>query len=160
MRAEQLIIELETFGYNFYLDGENIRYKFHALVEPPKERIEILLDSLRRNKPEVISYLRANERPNKPLSPHGTGVSLHKMPLSEFEKAGKVLKVWSEVLKEHVYFVSFDAVLNRNPLDLVAYTAQELTAMLGMPPEELKAIHEVKTIFHKGRVIAHERDAA
>src|SRR3990167_4064486 len=55
---------------------------------------------------------------------------LEKMLFSEFEKAGKVLKIWSEVLKEHVYFVSSDAILNRcNTLDAIAYTAQELQAM-------------------------------
>lgn len=85
-----------------------------------------------------------------------TETDILKMPLSEFEKAGKVLKVWSEVLNEHVYFVSSDAVLNRNPLDAVAYTAQELEAMLDMAPEEVKAAHEVKRAFHKAKIAAHK----
>lgn len=97
-----------------------------------------------------------NERPNKPISPHETGLDIQKMPLSKFEKAGKVLKVWSEVLKEHIYFVSSDAVLNRNPLDAVAYTAKELEAMLDMAPEEVKAAHEVKKVFHKAKIAAHK----
>lgn len=86
-----------------------------------------------------------------------TETDIFKMPLSEFVKAGKVLKVWSEVLKEHVYFVSSDAVLNRNPLDAVAYTAQELTAMLDMEPEEVRAAHEVKKVFHKAKVKEHRK---
>lgn len=97
------------------------------------------------------------ERPNKPISPHEAGLDIQKMPLSEFEKAGKVLKVWSEVLGEHVYFVSSDAVLNRNPLDAVAYTAKELEAMLDMAQEEVKAAHEVKKVFSSAKVIEHRK---
>lgn len=95
----------------------------------------------------------ATESPNKPISLHETGLG---MPLSDFEKTGLILKVWSEVLKEHVYFVSSEAVLNRNPLDAVVYTAQELQAMLEMTPEEVKAAHEVKRAFHKAKIAAHK----
>lgn len=85
-----------------------------------------------------------------------TETDILKMPLSEFVKAGKVLKVWSEVLKEHVYFVSTDTCINKT-LDAVAYTAQELQAMLDMTEEEVKAAHEVKKAFHKARVIEHRK---
>lgn len=78
MTTRELITELNTYGYDLYLDGENLRYKFHALVEPPKERVAVLLDSLRRNKPEVISYLRSNERPNKPLSFNEIGLDIQR----------------------------------------------------------------------------------
>lgn len=88
-----------------------------------------------------------------------TETDLQKMPLSDFEKVGLILKVWSEVLKEPVYFVSSEAVLNRSPLDAVAYTGQELQAMLDMAPEEVKAAHEVKRVFHKTKVIEHRKGA-
>lgn len=88
------------------------------------------------------------------------GIDIQTMKLSDFGKAGLTLKIWSEVLQDNVYFVSNDAVIPPNQLDLVAYTAQELTAMLDMQPEELKAIHEVRTIFHRARVIEHRRVAA
>jgi len=99
-----------------------------------------------------------NERPDKPLSSHESGLAILKMPLNEFESAGLILKVRSEVLKEHVYFVSGDSFLNRcNTLDVIAYTSQELQAILDMTPEEVKAAHEVKRVFHKARVIAHRK---
>lgn len=82
---------------------------------------------------------------------------IEKMSINEFKLSGLLLKVYSEVLKEHVYFVSSDAVLNRNPLDAVAYTAQELQTMPDMTPEEVKAAHEVKTLFYKARVIEHRK---
>ncbi len=77
MTVKELVSELQNLGYDLYLDGENIRYRFHALVDPPKERTAVLLDSLKRNKPEVILYLRNNERPDKPLSSHETGLTIH-----------------------------------------------------------------------------------
>ncbi|OGP64680.1 MAG: hypothetical protein A3K22_04985 [Deltaproteobacteria bacterium RBG_16_42_7] len=161
MTIKKLIIELKNYGYDLYLDGGNIGYKFTALIEPPKERIAVLLDSLKRNKPEVISYLGAQESPNKALSPHDAGVDIHSMPLSDFEQAGLVLKVYSEVLQEHICFVSSDAVINRcNNLDAVSYNAQELTTMIDMTPEELKAVHMAKTVFHRARVISHMRVAS
>lgn len=84
---------------------------------------------------------------------------IQKTKLSDFQQAGLILKIWSEVLNDHVYFVSSDSVLNRNPLDAVAYTARELEAMLDMEPAEVQAVHEVKRLFYKGRVIAHRRVA-
>lgn len=155
MNATELVSELKNDGYDLYLEDENIRYKFHSLVEPPKERIAVLLDSLKRNKAEVISYLRAQESPNKATSSHDAGVSIQKMQLSEFGKAGLVVKVFSEVLQDHVFFVSNEEAITPNQLDLVSYTAKELTAMLDMQPEEVQAIYEVKTIFHRARVIEH-----
>lgn len=152
----QLVSELKNHGYDIYLEGENLRYKFHSLIEPPKERIAVLLDSLKRNKLEVISYLRAKESPNKATSSYDAGV----MSLNEFGEAEITLKIWSEVLNEMIYFVSSDVVINNNPLDAVAYTAQELTAMLGMEPEEVRAAHTIKALFHKARVIEHRRVAA
>lgn len=88
-----------------------------------------------------------------------TELPIEKMPLSDFEKAGLILPVWSEVLKERIYFVSSEAVINRNPLDTIAYNAQELQAMLDMTPEEVRAAHEVKRLFYKARVIEHRKGA-
>lgn len=83
----------------------------------------------------------------------------HNMSLSDFEKAGRTLKVWSEILKEYVFLTSSETDFNRcNLLDGVAYTAKELQAMLYMTPDELRAAHEVKKVFDKARVIEHRKD--
>mgnify|MGYP001572507907 CR=1 FL=1 len=66
-------------------------------------------------------------------------VDILKMSLSEFKNSSLILKVWSDILNDHIYFIPSDAVLSRNPLDLVAYTAQELQEMLSMTPEEVRA---------------------
>lgn len=101
--------------------------------------------------------LHVNSHGNKMETKAGTDTQ--KMPLSEFEKAGLILKVWSEVLKEHVYFVSSEAIVRLNPLDAVAYTAQELQAMFDMDAKEVSAVHELKRLFHKARVIEHSKTA-
>lgn len=85
---------------------------------------------------------------------------IKKMSLSEFEKAGLIVKIWSDILNDYIYFVSNDAVITLNPLDLVSYTAKELTAMLGMQPEEVRTAHTVKSIFSKAKVTQHRRVAA
>lgn len=82
------------------------------------------------------------------------------MKLSDFGKAGLIIPVWSEILMEKIYFVSSDAVIPRNQLDAVSYTAQELTAMLSMTPEELRTAHTVKKIFGKAMITKHRRVAA
>lgn len=82
-------------------------------------------------------------------------VDILKMSLSEFKNSGLVLKVWSDTLNDHIYFIPSDAVLSRNPLDLVAYTATELQEMLSMTPEEVRTAHSVKALFHKARVTKH-----
>jgi hypothetical protein len=56
-----LINELKTIGYALYLDGENLKYKYHALTEPPKERVISLLNTLKANKEAVIGYLKESK---------------------------------------------------------------------------------------------------
>lgn len=123
----------------------------------------VLERNLKGNSRETEAKREGNfEAKNEGESFHdgiGTGTDIQKMPLSDFEKAGLILKVWSDVLKDHVYFVSSEAVLNWNPLDAIAYTAQELQAILDMTPEEVRAAHEVKRAFHKAKVIEHRKGA-
>lgn len=88
-----------------------------------------------------------------------TETDIKKMPLSDFEKAGLILKVYSEVLQDHVYFISSEEAITRNQLDAVAYTPKELQQMLGMSPQEVQAAHMVKAIFHRARVKEHRRVA-
>lgn len=150
----KILDNLKALGYSVTLEGDNIRLRYLGQGEHPAEA-KPFTEELKNNKAQAISYLRAQDSPNKALSLHDEGVSIHKMPLSEFGEAGITLKIWSEVLNDHILFISDDAVITLNPLDLVAYTAMELTAMLDMEPEEVQAAHEVKRAFHRTRVIKH-----
>lgn len=86
------------------------------------------------------------------------GGDIQKMQLSEFEQAGLIVPVWSEMLMEKIYFVSSDAVISPN--GGVTYTATELNAMLNMTETEVRAAHTVKSIFRRSRVMEHRRVAA
>lgn len=92
-----------------------------------------------------------------PTSLHDAGIDIQKMSLSEFGNAGISLKIWSEVLQDHVYFISSEDAITRNQLDAVAYSATELTKTLSMTPQEVQAAHSVKTIFHKAKIVEHRR---
>ena len=134
----KILDNLKALGYSVDLEGDNIRLRYLGQGEHPAEA-KPLIEVLKNNKAQVISCLRAQETPNKGISSHDAGIDIQKMPLRDFEQAGLTLKVYSEVLNDHIFFISDETVLNRNPLDLVAYTATELTAMIDMEPEEVMA---------------------
>ena len=74
--------------------------------------------------------------------------SIENMRLSEFAGSGLVREVRSRVLDEHVLFVADTAVLPQNNR-LVVYRAGELTELVGLPPEQLRAIHAVKKVARR-----------
>ncbi|OGP65588.1 MAG: hypothetical protein A3K22_03525 [Deltaproteobacteria bacterium RBG_16_42_7] len=63
MNIQLAIGELEQLGYSISLEGENIRCKYLALIEPPKDKVIPLLDTLKRNKQAVIDYLEPKQDP-------------------------------------------------------------------------------------------------
>ena len=53
-----IVTRLKSYGYDLYLEGSTLRYKCLALLEPPKDKVLPLLDTLKRNKQAVIEYLK------------------------------------------------------------------------------------------------------
>ena len=51
------VLELEQLGYTFSLDGGTVRYS-HSGERPAPERVQPLLDYLRRHREEAVSFLR------------------------------------------------------------------------------------------------------
>jgi len=58
MNIQLAIGELEQLGYSISLEGENIRCKCLSLIEPSRDKVLPLLETLRRNKQAVIEYLK------------------------------------------------------------------------------------------------------
>lgn len=56
--VSNLINELKTIGYDLYLDGDNLKYEYHNKIEPPKEKVILLLQELKNHKHEVIRELK------------------------------------------------------------------------------------------------------
>lgn len=73
MNIQARITELEKLGYHLYLDRGQIRYKCLILIEPPKDKVLPLLDTLKRNRETVIGYLKPK---NTPI-PHDTLKTLY-----------------------------------------------------------------------------------
>ena len=82
--------------------------------------------------------------------------SIEGMRLAEFAGSGLVRTVRSRVLDEHVLFAADTAVLPQNNR-LVVYRAYELTELVGLPPEQLRAIHAVKKSLD-GELLAYAED--
>src|SRR3990172_3743667 len=55
-----LIGKLNTIGYEIYLDGDKVKYRYTLSGEPPAEKVKPLLDELRNHKEDIISHLRFN----------------------------------------------------------------------------------------------------
>jgi len=72
------------------------------------------------------------------------------MPLAVFATAGLQITVESDHLGETVIFLSDNAVSDRAE-KRVAYRACELEKLIGLSPESLRRVHEVKKMFD-GRV--------
>jgi hypothetical protein len=82
--------------------------------------------------------------------------SIEDMPLSQFAGSGLVRKIHSRVLDEVVLFAADNAeicVAN----SLVVYRAKELRKLVGMPPDQLRAVHAVKKVLD-GEVIEASAD--
>ena len=59
MRA-RLFSDLESIGYEIFLEGNNIRYRYKKFGNPP-ETAKRLIDELRQCKQEAIKILSANK---------------------------------------------------------------------------------------------------
>ena len=76
------------------------------------------------------------------------------MPLAQFIASDKTQVLRSHVLGEDILLAGEQAQI---PPDntLVVYWGRELTPLLGMPPEQLKTAHRIKTLFD-GEVVQNE----
>ncbi len=98
---------------------------------------------------------RAPTDPPAPLSADDSAT----MPLAAFATHFLILRVWSSLLDEEVWFVSDEAqvkeLLTRDVPRGVIYTAQELLSLCtlpGMDVEKLKTVHAAKALF-QGRIV-------
>jgi len=53
-----IVTRLKSYGYDLYLEGSTLRYKCLAMLEPPKDKVLPLLETLRRDRQAVIEELK------------------------------------------------------------------------------------------------------
>lgn len=54
-----LIGRLKVIGYNLYLDGERVKFRYTLIDNPPIEA-KTLLEALKQHKGEVVDYFKRN----------------------------------------------------------------------------------------------------
>lgn len=79
-------------------------------------------------------------------------VKIESMSLADFGRSGLVVRVDSEVVGEEVLFVADG--YRPAPGDPISYTADELEALLGSPPEVVRLVHSAKRTFPGARVVS------
>lgn len=134
----KLILKLESFGFDLWIEGTDIRFKYRGEGEPPKEA-QTFLKEIREHREEVFDSLVEE---------------IKRMPLEEFKRGNFLLKVRSSLLDEIIFFASNLATVEKcGTVAGPIYTAYELEKLLesGARGEDLKAIHEAKAIFN-GRI--------
>lgn len=53
-----VIVKLNTLGYELYLEGDKVKYRFTLSGNPPANMVKPLLDKVREHKEEVLTYLK------------------------------------------------------------------------------------------------------
>jgi len=134
----EAIRELQSEGYRFTLEGDQIHYTITEGRTPDKEKVVRLFAELKEHKTEAVALLKASACPSK-----GQDEILDPGPDM------KTIPVFSHVLNREV-FISWQG---ENPqtilFDGVAYTIDEIAKLKEMPltPDELRAIHQVEVAF-------------
>ena len=148
VNAQDLLTRVEDLGIVLCAEGDRIRFR-------PKDAVPAgLLEELLGHKAELLELLRvrassvAGAVPGKveakkwPL----TAAQILEMPLSEFADARRVVEVFSQVLDETVIFASDNAAVDPGERRVV-YRAAELKKLIGVCPEDLTTVHEIKRVF-------------
>lgn len=102
--VSNMINELKTIGYDLYLDGENLRYRYTALTEPPKDKFIPLLDTLKRNKGEVKEYFTFKDK----SIPFNTLWGMFKDSLKRVDNPFMDNKAWGRIMKTQEYRQAWD----------------------------------------------------
>jgi hypothetical protein len=161
MNSSSLVASLRARGFTLEQRGERLH------VEAPADGLLTLdrLSELRTKKMEILLLLRAEGWDTATVADAMGGVSpagqcddpsatapelaaeVCAMRLDHFAQAGRVVTVWSELLRELVIFASDNAIVDPGELRTI-YRASELRVLLGLAnPRELRQVHAVKRTF-------------
>jgi len=122
MNIQTVLTDLKNLGYHLSLEGSTLRYKCLSLIEPPKDKVLPLLDTLKRNRQAVIDYLK----PKNKAIPYDSLKSLY---LEAFNRTGwiiglmdrpeviqaedKLNEVWLACMEGKATLEDFKATLNK-----------------------------------------------
>jgi hypothetical protein len=67
MTGRSIVVAFRTLGYHPQLDGDKVLFVLQAGADPDPDEVEALAQALRRHKPEVVAYLKAQAQDVPPL---------------------------------------------------------------------------------------------
>jgi len=106
--------------------------------------------SLRGETEQGVRPLCSGSIEEKEEIPSGDVMSLS---YEEFIKANLAVKIKSRLLGEVIFLVSSEEVSGQVEADYVCYLPDEVLALQGLTPEEIKKVHLIKKSF--GGIIVH-----
>lgn len=127
----QAIKTLEALGYRLSLENGCIAYSYQGAKEPTPEKVKPLLLDIKENKAEAVLFLE-KQRSEKARK------------VSQVFKQNGLAPIWSETLREVVFFARDKEAASMAPNGAVVYHKDELKQMLGIDKEELRRLHESK----------------
>lgn len=153
MSVAELLADLKTRGVAVTLSGID-----ELEIKGPPDVVPKAAEQLRPHKPELLKMLgeraTVGEALPSQVEPRTVfAAEILQMPLSEFSRSGLVLAVHAANLGgEEVVFAADNAKLDPGERR-ITYRASELRQLLGLPPAELRSVHEAKRLF-RGTVTA------
>lgn len=99
MSYQTAIIRLKEIGYEIFLQGDCIRYKFKGRGTLPESEVRALLDYIKSNKNEIIRYLKGSSTPMPYIADFGSLVIPFDSPnrFHWWNKGQSVLKTLEEL---------------------------------------------------------------
>jgi hypothetical protein len=147
MTAEELLGEVRARGVVLRVEGDRLRFRPVDRVPPE------LREELRQHKAQLLEILNpgaivADALPAglRPIEWPLLDGEVLRMSLTDFAGARRAVRIWSECLKEKLVFASDNAVVDPGEREVV-YRASELRELLGMGANDLRRVHQVKSLF-------------
>jgi len=128
----KLLNELEALGYSFWLEDDLIKFKHTGPGEPDAKIVKPLFDELKKCKKEAVKHLKGRQASR----------------ITALLKEKGLIKIYSRVLGEHVYFAR-DKKAAAKVKDAVVYTLPELRQLVlsNTDAEQLRRVHKAKKLF-------------
>ena len=126
----QLIRKLELLGYKIFLKEDRLCYEFIGKGKPDPNTVTELLQGLKKQKNEILSYLR-------------------------FAQSNAAVKIHSNLLNEDIWLLSDEKMRESLDDDLVVYLPGEIKHLtrINVSPEQLRKIHACKKVFPGSKIV-------
>ncbi len=103
---------------------------------------------------DIIDKVLKEQERKKKEEPRVVDISL--LTLTELSKRNMAIEIYSEILGCYIWLCSNDKMVRdvkRDDPEAVTYTVDEIRHLIQLRPEDIKRIHETKTVFPGSQVV-------